>query len=160
MFTSQKRTKKIKETIAKKKVIQSLPEIEPEQEIIIKPTKVQRKEKYENKKKAVKESKTEVKPRELKKYDRKVYKQALNGNVTDIDIYNDKFTIEKTYAMYLNEIEENKEKSRKELEDLSGEERIFMESIIDDKTEIIPEDQYIPINIPNTELLGDTVKLI
>jgi len=56
------------------------------------------------------------------------------------------------------EIEENKEKSRKELEDLSGEERIFMESIINDKTDIIPEDQYIPINIPNTELLGDTVE--
>ena len=46
--------------------------------------------------------------------------------------------------MYLNEIEEKKEKSRKELEDLSGEDHIFMESIIDDKTDIIPEDQYIP----------------
>ena len=32
------------------------------------------------------------------------------------------------------------EKRKKELEDLSGDERIFMESIIDDKTEIIPED--------------------
>ena len=142
----------------KKKIIQAFPEIEIEPEIIIKPTKAQRKEKYENKKKAIKEAKTDVKPRELKKNDRKVYKQALNSNVTDIDIYNDKFTIEKTYAMYLNEIEENKEKSRKELEDISGEEMIIMESIIDDKTEIIPEDQYIPINIPNTELLGDTVE--
>ena len=52
------------------------------------------------KKKAVKESKTEIKPRERKKNDRKIYKQALNGNVVDIDIFNDKFTID----MYLKEI--------------------------------------------------------
>ena len=32
-----------------------------------------------------------------------------------------------------------------------------MESQIDD-SEIISEDEYIPINIPNTELLGDTVE--
>ena len=103
-FTSEKRSKKIKSTMEKKKFMQALPEKEPEPEIIIKPTKVERKEKYENKKKAVKESKTEIKPREIKKNDRKIYKQALNNNVVDIDIYNDKFTIEKTYDMYLKEI--------------------------------------------------------
>ena len=68
----------------KKKFIQTLPEIEPEPEIIIKPTKVEHKEKYEKKKKAVNESKTEIKPREIKKNDRKIYKQALNNNVVDI----------------------------------------------------------------------------
>ena len=61
-ITSEKRSKKIKYTMEKKKFIQALPEIEPEPEIIIKPTKVERKEQYEKKKKAVKESKTEIKP--------------------------------------------------------------------------------------------------
>ena len=75
------------------KVLQALPEIEPEQEIIIKPSKAERKEKYEKKKKAVKESKTEVKPHELKKNDCKIHKQALNGTFNDIDIIDDKFTL-------------------------------------------------------------------
>jgi len=33
-----------------------------------------------------------------------------------------------------------------------------MEFIIDEKNVIIPQNEYIPINIPNTELLGDTVE--
>ena len=53
-ITSEKRSKKIKSTMEKKKVIQTLPEIEPEQEIIIKPTTAERKASYDNKKQAVK----------------------------------------------------------------------------------------------------------
>ena len=41
----------------------------------------------------------------------------------DIDIYNDKFTIEKTYDMYLKEIEEIREKRKKEIGDMS--ERLY-----------------------------------
>ena len=44
----------------KKKFIQTLSEKGPEQEIIIKPTKVECKEKYENEMKAVKESKLKL----------------------------------------------------------------------------------------------------
>ena len=157
-FTSEKRSKKIKSTMEKKKFIQALPEIEPEPEIIIKPTKVERKEKYEKKKKAVKESKTEIKPRELKKNDRKIYKQALNNNVEDIDIYNDKFTIEKTYNLYLKEQNEIRERRINEIKNMSERDCIIMLSDINDTTHIIPKDEYIPINIPNKELLCDTIE--
>ena len=142
----------------KKKFIQALPEIEPEPEIIIKPTKVERKEKYENKKKAVKESKTEIKPREIKKNDRKIYKQALNNNIVDIDIYNDKFTIEKTYNLYLKEQNEIRERRINEIKNMSERDRIIMLSDINDTTSKIPKDEYIPINIPNKELLCDTIE--
>ena len=60
----------------------------------------------------MKESKTEIKPREIKKNDRKIYKQALNNNVVDIDIYNDKFTIEKICNIYLKEQKEIRERRK------------------------------------------------
>ena len=65
--------------------------------------------------------------------------------------------LEKTYNMYLKEMEKNKENSKKEIEDLPDVDHIFLESINDDDSDIIPENEYIPINIPNIELLGDTI---
>ena len=78
--------------------------------------------------------------------------------MVDIDIYNDKFTIEKTYDMYLKERKEIRERRKKEIEDMSEKDCIIMLSDINDTTHIIPKDEHIPINIPNKELLCDTIE--
>ena len=54
-FTSQKRSTKIKQTMEKKILLPELPSIE--EDIIVKPTKTERKQKYENKKANVNKSK-------------------------------------------------------------------------------------------------------
>ena len=133
----------------KKKVIQALPEIEPEQEIIIKPSKAERKAKYEKKKKAVKESKTEVKPHELKKNDSKIHKQALNGTFNDIDIINDKFTIILNFSDYIEYLRNIHDSDKTEtyfehINDMEKEKEKYMKD-------------YVPIHIPNEELLVSTI---
>ena len=60
--------------------------------------------------------------------------------------------------MYLKEIKEIREKRKKEIEDMLERDRIIMLLDINDMTHIIPKDEYIPINIPNKELLCDTIE--
>ena len=66
-------------------------------------------------------------------------------------VYNDKFTIEKTYGIYSKEQKEIRERRRNEIKNMSERDRIIMLSDINDTTHIMSKDDYIPINIPNKE---------
>ena len=78
-FTSEKRSKKIKETVDKKILLPELPSIG--EDIIVKPTKTERKQKYENKKANVNKSKKDIIERKPIKNDQKFLKLAINGMV-------------------------------------------------------------------------------
>ena len=78
--------------------------------------------------------------------------------MVDIDIYNDKFTIEKTYNLYLKEQNEIRERRINEIKNMSERDRIIRLSDINDTTHVMSKDVYLPINIPNKELLCDTIE--
>ena len=60
--------------------------------------------------------------------------------------------------MYLKECKEIRERRKKEIEDMSERDRIIMLSDISDTTHVMSKDLYLPINIPNKELLCDTIE--
>ena len=71
----------------KKILLPELPSIG--EDIIVKPTKTERKQKYENKKANVNKSKKDIRERKPIKNDHKILKSAINGMVKDIILYNE-----------------------------------------------------------------------
>ena len=112
-----------------------LPELPSKEEnIIVKPTKAERKQKYENKKANVNKSKKDIKERKPIKTDHKILKSAINGMVNDITLYNENFTSYLSYTDYKAKFNNN--------------------VLVEMKSEL----DYFDIPYVNTELLSNTIE--